>query len=249
MTNRSRTDIIAQILEAVIDHGEDDYGVTQTTIRYEVFLSSAQLKEYLIALTIYGLLSYDSTTRTYNATEKGLRFLQTYYKICNILNKDSNTNKFWNEAKGQDALNDITMANIGGNNKEKPLDRLLIVDDDPDILQVLKQGLLKKNRFLVDAFTNPEEALQSFKANAKAYRLMLSDIRMPSLSGIQLARKVKEINFNVKVVLITAFELGDNELSEASSCNKIDAFLQKPIGIDTLTDRVLDLCDGNDIQN
>lgn len=54
----------------------------------------------------------------------------------------------------------------------------------------------------------------------------LSDIRMPSLSGIQLARKVKEINFNVKVVLITAFELGDNELSEASSCNKIDAFFK-----------------------
>ncbi len=208
------------------------------------------MKEYLIALTIHGLLSYDSTTRTYNATEKGLRFLQIYYKICNILNKDSNNNKFWTEEKEQDALTNITMTNIDGNNNEKPLGRLLVVDDDPDILQVLKRGLLKKNRFLVNAFTNPEEALRSFKANAKAYRLMLSDIQMPSLSGIQLARKVKEINFNVKVVLITAFELGDNELSEASSCNKIDAFLQKPIGIDDLTDRVFWVfCDGNDIQN
>lgn len=81
------------------------------------------------------------------------------------------------------------MTNIDGNNNEKPLGRLLVVDDDPDILQVLKRGLLKKNRFLVNAFINPEEALRSFKANAKAYRLMLSDIQMPSLSGIQLARK------------------------------------------------------------
>src|SRR5215210_3675587 len=79
------------------------------------------------------------------------------------------------------------------NNNDKPLAKLLIVDDDPDIVQVLKLGLLK-NRFLVNAFTNPEEALQSFKSNAETYCLMLSDIRMPGLSGIQLARKVKEIN-------------------------------------------------------
>lgn len=85
MANRSRTEIIVQILEAVNDHGEDGYGVTQTTIRYEVFLSSAQLKEYLIALTIHGLLSYESTTRRYNATEKGLRFLNICYKMDDII--------------------------------------------------------------------------------------------------------------------------------------------------------------------
>ena len=55
-------------------------------------------------------------------------------------------------------------SNYEGNNENsnaKPLAKLLVVDDDPDIVQVLKMGLLK-NRFLVDAFTNPEEALQSF---------------------------------------------------------------------------------------
>ena len=83
--------------------------------------------------------------------------------------------------------------NEKNSNNAKPLAKLLIVDDDPDIVQVLKLGLLK-NRFLVNAFTNPEEALQSFKSNAETYCLMLSDIRMPGLSGIQLARKVKEIN-------------------------------------------------------
>ena len=59
MKYRSTTDIAAQVIETVSDHAEEYYGVTQTTIRYEVFLSSAQLKEYLIALTIHGLLSYD----------------------------------------------------------------------------------------------------------------------------------------------------------------------------------------------
>ena len=87
MSNRSRIEIVVQILEVVNDHGEDGDGVTQTTIRYEVFLNSAQLKEYLIALTIHGLLSYDSTTRRYTATEKGLRFLINCYKMDDLINQ------------------------------------------------------------------------------------------------------------------------------------------------------------------
>jgi len=90
----------------------------------------------------------------------------------------------------------------------KPKAKLLVVDDDPDIVQVLKMGLVK-NGFLVDAFTNPEEALQIFKSDSESYCLVLSDIRMPMLSGIQLSRKVKAINPNVKVVLMTAFEIKD----------------------------------------
>jgi DNA-binding response OmpR family regulator len=68
-----------------------------------------------------------------------------------------------------------------------------------DIVQILKLGL-QKNGFLVDEFTNPEEALHGFKSNAKTYCLVLSDVRMPSLPGIQLARKAKEINSGVKVI-------------------------------------------------
>jgi len=52
------------------------------------------------------------------------------------------------------------------NQNDKPLANLLVVDDDPDIAHVLKQGLLK-NRFLVSAFTNPEEALKNFQSNSK----------------------------------------------------------------------------------
>jgi DNA-binding NtrC family response regulator len=123
---------------------------------------------------------------------------------------------------------------------DKPLARLLIVDDDSDIVQVLKMGLLK-NGFLVDAFTNPEEALQSFKSNAEKFCLVVSDIRMPALSGIQLARKVKEINPNVKVVLMTAFEIRDNEFSKVFPSMHVDGFVQKPIGIRDLTNKILSL--------
>jgi DNA-binding NtrC family response regulator len=123
---------------------------------------------------------------------------------------------------------------------DKPLARLLIVDDDSDIVQVLKLGLLK-NRFLVDAFTDPEDALQSFKSNAESYSLVLSDARMPGLSGIQLARKVKEVNPSVKVILMTAFEIRENEFSKVFPSTQVDGFVQKPVGIRMLNNKILSI--------
>ena len=130
--------------------------------------------------------------------------------------------------------------NPADNKSDKPLAKLLIVDDDADIVYVLKMGLLK-NRLLVETFTNPEEALQSFRSNVESYCLLLSDMRMPRLFGMQLARKVKEVNPNVKVVLMTAFEIRDEEFSKVFPSTSVDGFVQKPIGIKDLTDKILSL--------
>lgn len=131
-------------------------------------------------------------------------------------------------------------ANNDKKSKDKLLANLLVVDDDSDIAQVLKQSLLK-NGFLVSAFTSPKEALENFQSNSKDYCLMLSDIRMPEISGIKLARKVKEINPEVKVVLMTSFEINDNEFSKVFPSTQIDGFVQKPIGIKDLTDKILSI--------
>jgi CheY-like chemotaxis protein len=128
----------------------------------------------------------------------------------------------------------------GDNKDDKPFANLLVVDDDSDIVYVLKKGLLK-NRFLVSAFTSPEEALQNFQSNSGDYCLMLSDIRMPGMSGIRLARKVKEINPNVKVVLMTSFEIKDNEFSKVFPSTQVDGFVQKPVSIENLTNKILDI--------
>jgi DNA-binding NtrC family response regulator len=126
------------------------------------------------------------------------------------------------------------------NKSGKPLANILVVDDDLDIAHVLKQGL-QKNRFLVSAFSSPEEALKNFQSNSKDYCLMLSDIRMPGISGIRLARKVKEINPDVKVVLMTSFEIRDNEFSKVFPSTHVDGFVQKPIGIKDLTNKILSI--------
>ena len=124
----------------------------------------------------------------------------------------------------------------------KPPARLLVVDDDPDTVRVLAL-CLHNYGFLVDAFSNPKDALQEIKSNPESYSLMLSDGLMPELSGIQLAEKVKERNPNVKVLLLTGSEMGGKEFSEFSASISIDGFIQKPITIGKLTDKILSLID------
>ena len=118
--------------------------------------------------------------------------------------------------------------------------RLLVVDDDPDTVRVLTLSLVNYG-FLVDAFTNAKEALREFKSNPESYHLVLSDSLMPELSGTELAKKVKETNLNVKVLLLTGSERVDNEVSKVSLSTSVDGFVQKPIGIRKLTDKILSL--------
>ncbi len=141
-------------------------------------------------------------------------------------------------AKEKDPNKDNTRDD--NNNKRKFESKLFVIDDDPDIAYVLKHGL-QKNGFLVDAFTNPEEALRSFESNPHDLCLVISDVRMPGLSGIQLARKIKQINPDIKVVLMTAFEIKDNEFSKVFPSTQVDGFVQKPISIADLTSKILDL--------
>ena len=156
-------------------------------------------------------------------------------------NNDSNDNDY----KNNSLVSSLTLQKEEESNNEKSnnykwLARLLVVDDDSDIVQVIKLGL-QKNKFLVNAFTNPEEALQNFQSNSEGYCLMLSDIPMPSLSGIQLAKKVKEINPAVKTVFMTAFEIRDIEFSKVFPSTYVDGFVQKPIGIRDLTNKILSI--------
>ena len=128
--------------------------------------------------------------------------------------------------------------------KDKPPARMLVIDDDSDTVNALKLGLFSYG-FLVDAFTNPEEALRKFKTNAESYSLMLLDIRVPALSGTQLAKKVKEANPNVKVHVLTSFAIRDIEFSKTFPPTQVDGFVQKPVRVRKLTDKILCLIGEN----
>ena len=106
---------------------------------------------------------------------------------------------------------------------------ILVVDDDFDIVSIIKISL-QKSHFNVFAFTDPFLALEHFELNSRDYGLVLSDVRMPGMPGFEFVRKVREIEPNVKILLMSAFEISDLEFSRAlPSDTKIDGFVQKPV--------------------
>ncbi len=80
MKYRSRIDTISQILE-VANGGN----ATRKKMMYKAMLSYNQLKENLMLLTEHDLLRYDKDTQMFRTTEKGLRFLQIYNKIDEMI--------------------------------------------------------------------------------------------------------------------------------------------------------------------
>jgi predicted transcriptional regulator len=81
MKNRTRFDIISEILEVA---NKSD-GTTRTRIVYRAFVSYGQMKGYLTTLTESGLLNYDVYTQTFKTTEKGLRFLDTFNQMDDMI--------------------------------------------------------------------------------------------------------------------------------------------------------------------
>ena len=79
MAHRDRIDIISQILEAA------NGGISKSQIMYKALLSHTQMKENLTALTEKDLLRYNEDTRTFKTTEKGLRFLDIYNRISDMI--------------------------------------------------------------------------------------------------------------------------------------------------------------------
>ena len=112
---------------------------------------------------------------------------------------------------------------------------ILVLDDDPDIGNIFKLGLQRKFDSDVFAFTNPFLALEHFKINSEIYGLVISDVRMPIMNGYEFVAKVKQINPDVKICLMSAFEINDLELDLLKSI-RIDEFLQKPLSIGKLTE-------------
>ena len=76
--------------------------------------------------------------------------------------------------------------------------RILLVDDEPDVVEVFGRGLKLKG-MQIDVYTSPQEALESFKPNT--YDLAILDIRMPDMTGFQLYREMKARPFNYYLLL------------------------------------------------
>ena len=103
------------------------------------------------------------------------------------------------------------------------LKSIAIIDDDIDITDLFKD-ILEDDGYTVVAFTDAIAALNHIQDNPEEFGLVISDYRMPQMNGYELCTKLIEFNPNLKVILISAFDLLERD-------NAKFTFLHKPISI------------------
>ena len=112
---------------------------------------------------------------------------------------------------------------------------ILIVEDEIELASLYRE-FVNDLGYDVDSFTDPSLALEHFKYSSKEYSLVLTDLRMPSMSGIELALKMREINDRMIIFLMTAFDVTDIENQIQYKLARIDRIIQKPIKLSILKD-------------
>jgi two-component system catabolic regulation response regulator CreB/two-component system response regulator ChvI len=90
--------------------------------------------------------------------------------------------------------------------------------------------------FKVNSYNDPLLALSEFKPDL--YDLILIDINMPQMNGIELSNKILELDANVKICLVTAGEANIEVLRELYPTRSIGCFIKKPVTIENLVRRM-----------
>jgi CheY-like chemotaxis protein len=108
---------------------------------------------------------------------------------------------------------------------------ILVVDDEPDVELLFRQQFrrdLRAGRFTMDFAQSASMALQRIaEAHDQSLILILSDINMPGMSGLELLPKAKAMRPDVPIIMITAY--GDAETKRQALANGAEALLTKPI--------------------
>lgn len=121
--------------------------------------------------------------------------------------------------------------------------RILVVDDEPDIkplfLQIFRREIKKLIVEIDFAFSADEALISLSSADRKDYVLILSDINMPGMSGLDLLKKIKDCYDSMTVMMITAF--GDSDNYNKAVEYGADAFFVKPIDFTSLKSKILDI--------
>jgi CheY-like chemotaxis protein len=107
--------------------------------------------------------------------------------------------------------------------------KIMLVDDEADILWLFKIILESDARLKVDSFADPIVALENFRPGL--YDLLLIDIAMPKMNGFELYDKIRELDKKVKISFVTASEMFYEEIRKETfpELDTTICFIRKPI--------------------
>jgi two-component system response regulator ChvI len=130
--------------------------------------------------------------------------------------------------------------NIKNDNSNLKTKKIMLVDDEADILWLFKMILESDARLKVDAFADPIVALKNFRPGL--YDLLLIDIAMPKMNGFELYDRIRKLDKKVKISFITASEMFYEEIrKEAFPELDTKCFIRKPIANPDLIQQVMEI--------
>ena len=122
-----------------------------------------------------------------------------------------------------------------------------IVDDDIYIAKLFYEALSENiDGISVFSFIDPITAFEHFTENSENYTLVISDLRMPGLNGLELLKKVKTSNPKVRTILMSAYNFDEEELyQQYMKEGVINSTIEKPVTMNRLYQRVQEELDVN----
>ncbi|MGB8160346.1 MAG: response regulator [Nitrososphaeraceae archaeon] len=211
------------------------YDLFGTTVNFCAKINkNAPPNGIVIGSDLYTIVSsFRTLADRYNIQEIGELHLRTgkrrypIYELSGRKGKRTmSRNLIWNLVKGK--------VEFGAQVKSRVI---MLVDDDPDILLLFTE-YLKSAGMIVDSFNDPEKALAHFtKSNPSRYDLIITDIRMRHLNGLQLYSRFKDLDPNVRIIFVTALDMAD-EITAVMPEVEPHQFITKPINRDALISSV-----------
>ena len=123
------------------------------------------------------------------------------------------------------------------------IDRIVsVVDDDVSTATFFHEALRQNiDGISVFSFIDPVAAFEHFTENKRNYALVISDLRMPGLNGLELLKKVKSSNPKVRTILMSAYNFEEEELyQQYMKEGVINSTIEKPVTMNRLYQRVRD---------
>jgi CheY-like chemotaxis protein len=116
-----------------------------------------------------------------------------------------------------------------------PRKRVVLVVDDDEILEEYIQTVLHKHGYTSESFTDPVKAIDFFREHSEAVDLIVSDICMPRINGIELAQYAKRVKPEIPLIFVSSDGM---KLDEARLIGGTQACLLKPVSRNHLTNCV-----------
>lgn len=117
---------------------------------------------------------------------------------------------------------------------------VMVVDDEEDLANLYRE-ILQRLGFDSTSFIDPAIALEHYKQNPNRYSLIITDLFMPSIDGIKLAKMIRKVDTKIKILVITAFYFKELPHTKEYREAKFTGLIQKPTKLSELRQRIFEL--------